>query len=230
MIPIVLLHGALGAKSQLEPFAEELRKLTDRPIYTYQCTGHGGEDVPTNGFTMAGLAADFGKWLQRENLLGADIFGYSMGGYIALLTVKNHPERVRHVLTYGTKFHWTPESAEAEKSQIIPEKIREKVPKFAAYLERLHGDKWEDVMRATAVLMTDLGSNPLLNDYTTNFIQHPVVLTRGSRDVMVSAEETQNMATSLPDARYEEIEGWPHPVQLLDPKEVALQIQRYLME
>lgn len=230
MNPLVLIHGALGCGAQLEALKSELAALTDREIWIYNCPGHGKDssNIPENGFEMGELAINFGKFLRKNNLLGADIFGYSMGGYIALLAVRNHPERIRHILTLGTKFHWTAESAKAEVSQIIPEKIREKVPKFATYLESLHGGNWENVLRATAKLMHKLGDNPLLDDYTANFIQHPVVLARGSRDVMVSAEETQTMATSLTDATYEEIEGWPHPIQLLPTEELAAYILKKL--
>lgn len=223
MNPLVLIHGALGCGTQLESLKTELESLTDREIWIYNCPGHGSDasKIPENGFEMGELATNFGGFLRTNNLLGADIFGYSMGGYIALLAVRNHPERIRHILTLGTKFHWTPESAQAEVRQIIPEKIREKVPKFAVYLESLHGEAWEDVMRATGKLMLALGNKPLLDDYAANFIQHPVVLARGSRDVMVSAEETQSMATSLTDATYEEVNGWPHPIQLLPTRELA---------
>lgn len=226
MNPIVLIHGALGCGKQLEPLAAELEKLTSRPVHIFNCPGHGGEPIPLDGFSMEVLATELVNWLRRNNILGADVFGYSMGGYIALLAVKNAPERIRHILTLGTKFEWSPESAEREISQIIPEKVREKVPKFANYLASLHGQNWDKVMEATQVLMTKLGQKPLLNDYSLSFIQHPVIVARGSRDVMVSREETESVALSLPDAHYEEIEGWPHPIQLLPTEDLA----KYMLE
>lgn len=230
MNPIVLIHGALGCGKQLEPVRSELEKVTGREIYIYNCPGHGGETIPKGGFDIPFLTASFGKWLQSENLLGADVFGYSMGGYIALSAVRNHPQRIRHILTLGTKFDWSPETAEKESGQLVPAKIREKVPKFAAYLESLHGPEWEQVVKTTAQLMRKLGEKPGLDSYALGFIQHPVVLCRGSRDSMVTREETVGVENDLPDGRYLEIEGWPHPIQLLDPKQVSGLIIRHFGE
>ncbi|KAB2814000.1 alpha/beta fold hydrolase [Phaeocystidibacter luteus] len=226
MNPIVLLHGALGAGSQLEPIAREIRQQTSREVFAYECPGHGGQDVPEEGFEMGTLAAHFGKWLGENNILGADVFGYSMGGYIALLTVRTHPERIRHILTLGTKFDWSVEGAKREMRYLDPALLEEKVPKYAAHLQSLHGGAWKDVLSATSQLMTTLGANPLLNEHNLQFIQHPVVITRGSEDKMVSREESESVSLSLVDARYEEIEGWEHPLEKLEPEAVSRLVTR----
>ncbi|NVK27282.1 MAG: alpha/beta fold hydrolase [Flavobacteriia bacterium] len=228
MNPIVLLHGALGAGSQLQPIASVLHKHSDRTVLIYECPGHGGSPVPAEGFEMGALAADFGKWLSENNILGADVFGYSMGGYIALLTVRTHPERIRHILTLGTKFDWSVEGAEKETRYLNPDLLEEKVPKYAAHLKSLHGETWREVLRATAHLMTNLGANPLLNEHNLQFIQHPVVIARGSQDKMVSASESESVSLSLADARYEEIDGWEHPLEKLDSSEVSKLVMRIL--
>lgn len=229
MNPIVLLHGALGAGTQLSPIATELAKLTDRPIHIYNFSGHGGETVPEEGFEMSQLALEFGLWLSQNQLLGADIFGYSMGGYVALLTVQKHPERIRHILTLGTKFDWTPEGAKKETRYLNPDLLEEKVPHYAKHLESIHGNQWKAVCRATAKLMVSLGEAPLLDENRLQFIQHPVVITRGTQDKMVSAEESKAVSLSLSDARYEELTDWEHPLEKLDATAVARLIERILV-
>lgn len=229
MNPIVLLHGALGAGSQLKPIASELSKLTDRPIFVYNFPGHGGDEVPEDGFEMGHLAQQFGLWLSQNNILGADIFGYSMGGYVALLTVQKQPERIRHILTLGTKFDWSPEGAKKETRYLKPSLLEEKVPHYAKHLENLHADKWKAVCEATAKMMITLGNNPLLTENRLQFIQHPVIITRGAEDKMVSAEESEKVSLSLPDARYEELEGWVHPLEKLSAKDVAELVARLLV-
>lgn len=228
MNPIVLLHGALGAEQQLKPIAEALQKHTKRPIYTYNFPGHGGTDVPQSGFDMGVLAREFGAWLSSMNLMGADIFGYSMGGYIALLTVRSHPERIRHILTLGTKFDWSPEGAQREVRHLDAQKLEEKVPAYAHHLQQLHGPKWKEVLKATASMMLKLGENPLLNDTTLQSIQHPVIITRGTEDRMVTREESESVSLTLPDARYKEIEGWVHPLEKLDIEALSVKIIGFL--
>lgn len=229
MNPIVLLHGALGAGKQLQPIAEALKERTDRPVLIYNFKGHGGEEVPSAGFEMGQLAKQFGLWLSENNILGADIFGYSMGGYVALLTVQKSPERIRHILTLGTKFSWSPEGAKKETRYLDPELLESKVPHYAKHLESLHGVQWKAVCEATARLMLTLGDKPLLTEERLQYIQHPVVVTRGTQDKMVTASESEKVSLSLPDARYEELVGWEHPLEKLDPKNVADLIQRFLL-
>ncbi len=221
MNPLVLLHGALGSGAQLEPIKTEVEKRTSRPVYIFNFPGHGGEEVPTSGFAMEQLADQFGAWLSQNNIMGADIFGYSMGGYVALLTVRKFPERIRHILTLGTKFDWSVEGAKNEVRHLNPDLIAIKIPKYAAHLESLHGDQWKRVLEATARLMTRLGAKPLITTEQLQLIQHPVVICRGGSDKMVSREESEKVALDLLDAEYREIPDWPHPLERLSAREVA---------
>lgn len=213
MNPIVLIHGALGAASDLEPVAQALSEATDRPIYIYNVPGHGTDDqIPEGGFRMTEIARGFGFWLSEKNLLGVDVFGYSMGGYVALLAVKDHPQRIRHIVTLGTFFDWNPEGARKETKYLNPSLIKEKVPAYAKTLEQIHGERWGEVMEATASLMLDLGEQPLLTEYALSTIQHPVVIGRGGLDRMVGRTSSEQVADTLPDGLYEEPGQWEHPI------------------
>ena len=62
-----------------------------------------------------------------------------MGGYVALNLASQSPEILGKIITLGTKFAWTKESATHETSRMIPEIMEKKIPAYTQKLERVHG-------------------------------------------------------------------------------------------
>jgi pimeloyl-ACP methyl ester carboxylesterase len=52
--------------------------------------------------------------MDGANIARADVFGYSMGGYVALHLAATSPARIRRVATLATKLVWTAEIAARE--------------------------------------------------------------------------------------------------------------------
>src|SRR6218665_691823 len=162
---MLLLHGAIGAKDQLLPLAEKLSGPFT--VHTLSFSGHGGEAMP-DAFSMQLFANDVLNYLEKNNIPKISIFGYSMGGYVALYLAKHHPEKVEKIFTLATKFLWTPEIAAKEIKMLDAEKIAEKIPAFAQILEKRHTpNNWKVVLQKTAAMMMEMGaSNPLqLSDF-----------------------------------------------------------------
>ena len=123
---LLLLHGALGDKRQLVPIKDYLSSVYD--VHSLNFSGHGGESMPAL-FSIELFTENLMEYLEEYNLKNVKIFGYSMGGYVAL-NVARFTQRIGCIITYGTKFHWTPDSAQHEIKKLDPEKIRQKVPVF----------------------------------------------------------------------------------------------------
>lgn len=132
---LLLLHGALGAKSQLEPLKKIIEN--DFEIHLLNFEGHGDKNS-NNDFSIELFAKNLLDFLNENNVEKVNIFGYSMGGYVALQLATQHPKRFEKIVTLGTKFKWSPEEAAKETRMLNPEKIEEKVPAFANYLNQLH--------------------------------------------------------------------------------------------
>ena len=92
MNSLLLLHGAIGAKDQLQPIAEQLKNTFD--VHTLNFSGHGGEPMPSS-FSIEQFAGDVLLFLKQNNISKTNIFGYSMGGYVALYLAKHHPDRLK---------------------------------------------------------------------------------------------------------------------------------------
>ena len=195
MESILFLPGALAGKTQVEALRSKLGEQYQ--AYALSFPGHEKESMDERAFNIEGLADYVLHWMDENNIVAAHIFGYSMGGYIALWLARFFPKRVKCIMTVGTKFHWDKEQALKEVKMLDPDKIEAKVPAFAETLRRKHGENsWRQVLQNTAHLMTALGQYHLLEE-DFRLVDTPVLLCRGENDTMVSEAETLSVASFL---------------------------------
>jgi pimeloyl-ACP methyl ester carboxylesterase len=221
MQPLLLLHGALGSESQFD----FLSGLKDHFIvHTMNFSGHGGKDLPET-FSIEGFANDVLDYISKNNLPSLNIFGYSMGGYVALYLAKHHPEKVNAIFTLATKFNWTPEIALHETKMLNAEKIEEKIPAFAKQLEKLHYPAdWKSVLQKTAGMMIGLGNRNPLQEENYRTIKQKVLIGIGDKDAMVTLEETIAVYRNLPNADLIVFPHMPHPFEKADHRRLTAEM------
>ncbi|MCP4438277.1 MAG: alpha/beta hydrolase [Aureispira sp.] len=226
MNSILLLHGALGSQKDFVQLKEILS--TDYKVYSLNFSGHGGRTFPRKGFSMAAFVQDILAFMELYQLEQIDVFGYSMGGYVALELAKQEPQKLGKLFTLGTKFDWTPESAAKEAKMLNPDKIEAKIPKFAEALFKTHEPAdWKEVMRCTVDMMTGLGNGLALSAADLNNIQHPISINVGSLDNMVSQEESELAAQQLPNGTFNVLEGFKHPINQVDMQQLATRLKAF---
>jgi pimeloyl-ACP methyl ester carboxylesterase len=227
MESIVLLHGALGAASQFEALAAGLSQRYQ--IYTFNFEGHGGRALPAQGLDMQALADELVQFVQEKQLAQPHVFGYSMGGYAALLACQQHPGLLGKLVTLATKWHWDAATAEKETKMLQPDVVAAKVPAFAASLVQRHAPAdWQALMRATADMMRQLGQNPVLRPEALAGIHNPCLLLLGDRDKMVTLEETRAVYQQLPQAQLGILPGTPHPLEQVDVALLGFMLHRFI--
>ena len=100
--PLVLLHGGLGA---IEMFGPNLAALAKgRQVIGVDLQGHGRTadiDRPLSTQLMAGDIAGLIKHLKLDR---PDVFGYSLGGGVAIHLAAQHPELVGRLVIVSTPF------------------------------------------------------------------------------------------------------------------------------
>lgn len=225
---LLLLHGALGTARQMQPLATFLSDSF--AIHTLTFYGHGGELPPEEGYNFDRFADDIINYLDKEGLAEVSVFGYSMGGYAALYTALKHADRFSRIATLGTKVIWTTAGAEREVKMLNPEAIEQKVPAFAAHLEQLHGDQWKQVLSATAAMMRQLGSEPLLNEKDYRALTHQIMLGIGDRDHMAGLEDAVEVFKYLQNGRLWVLPQTPHPLEKVDIKLLAAGLKRFFQD
>jgi pimeloyl-ACP methyl ester carboxylesterase len=215
MNPILILHGALGSAAQLYPL-QALLERSGKKIFLANFSGHGGSPFEDE-FSIEQFADELLQFLEDQNLKHVNVFGYSMGGYVALWAAHLRPDFFNNIVTLGTKFDWTVSSAQLEIKKLNPEKIKEKVPAFAETLAQRHApNDWKEVVTKTANLMMRLGNKPLLTQQVLEHIQHPVTICLGDKDDLTSAAYSEQVAANLPRGRFILLEKTPHPIEKVE--------------
>lgn len=215
---LLLLHGALGSKDHFCSLKKRLEETYD--VYAINFEGHGGEES-VNDFSIQLFTGNVIEFIETHSINDVHIFGYSMGGYVALNEALKIPKKVKKILTLGTKFNWDMESAEAEVKLLNPTKIEEKVPQFAENLRQLHAPQdWKVVMNKTADMMINMARGAKLFDDDFKKIHQHVVIGIGSLDNMVSYEESEYVSNLLPNAQLIQLEGVKHPIETIGTEEL----------
>lgn len=215
MIPLLLLHGALGSKVQMEPLATRIHE-SGKEVFTMNFSGHGGEPFSKQGFSIPVFVDDVISFMDFHEVKKVDIFGYSMGGYVALLLATQHAHRIRSIITLGTKFDWSNDSAAHEVKKLNLERIIEKVPAFARTLELRHQpNDWKDLVSRTATLMMDLGEQPLLNERNLRMLNHSVLVALGDHDDTADQQYSLEVATWL-NGQFRCLPNTPHALEKVD--------------
>ncbi|HLP39748.1 alpha/beta fold hydrolase [Lacibacter sp.] len=223
---LLLLHGAVGSKDQLQPLADLLKN--DFSVHLFNFSGHGGKPFVQEPFLIEAFANEVGEYLSTHKIQQASVFGYSMGGYVALYLAKQHPQLLSEIVTLATKFQWDEMIAAKEVAMLNAEIILEKVPVFAEQLKQRHApNDWKLVLDKTKAMLVQMGKeNPLqLNDYTT--IEQPAFLLLGDNDKMVTREETEAVQKALPNSRFQLLEQTAHPIEKVNNVVLADMIREF---
>lgn len=94
--PLVLLHGALMT---IEGFGELVPSLAKtRQVIAVEQQAHGRTADIDRPFRYEQMADDTAALLRQLGIEEADLFGYSMGGAIAMQMAIRHPELVRRLV------------------------------------------------------------------------------------------------------------------------------------
>lgn len=222
---LLLLHGALGSAKQLDPIKNILG--SSYVIYSFDFTGHGGTNIPDK-ILMPDLVDQLEEFIKknisdREDLT---IFGYSMGGYAALLLASRGSCKIDNIVTLGTKLLWTEEIATKEIKMLNPAIIEDKVPAFAKELAERHAPQdWKLLMNRTAEMMIDLGVKQYLNRETLERISANCKLMLGDRDTMVTIEETLEVFRQIKGASLSMLPLTPHPIEKVNFERLSFEIR-----
>lgn len=216
----MLLHG-LGATAQLNwgacfgPLAEEFRTLA------VDHRGHGG-GLRTRRFRLEQCADDAVAAAQARGVSRFIAVGYSMGGPIASLAWRRHPDVVSGLVLCATSRHFMHRRVAraarvalpvaAQLSRLAPSVARERIlrrmlarvehPQLRERLYReLEGHDPRSVIQATHAL-SGFSSHDWIGE-----VDVPTAVIVTTRDELVPPERQRKLAASIPGAVVFEVEG-----------------------
>lgn len=223
--PLVVMHGALGS-TELE--TDRLVQVweTSFRVYALDFAGHGRsasvEGVPT-WETYCGNAITV---FDRFGLQRAAVFGFSMGGAIAVHLALARPDLVGRLAAHGVNVQW--DEAEVEAMVGPMERIASRHPFWAKRLADVHGaDRWRELVAQLAAFTRGLPHQHLA-DADLARISCPTLVSTGDRDRFFDIRHAVGLYRAIPDAHLQVLPGVDHPIQTVDVPAFAADIARFL--
>lgn len=214
MQTLLLLHGALGSGEDLSALSNKLKKF-EYDLHSITFSGHGGI-IFQSEFGIHQFSKELESYIHEKELHKPIVFGYSMGGYVALNLAITNPDIIGKIITLGTKFNWNMTSIEKETKHLDPEILQQKVPDYSRSLENKHGKSWQDLVIKTSALLKKINTESSINAETLKNCKLPVLLGIADKDHLVSIEETLEVYRSLNKASMFMLPNTRHQIETVN--------------
>jgi pimeloyl-ACP methyl ester carboxylesterase len=184
--PLVLLHGGLfDIDQQFGALIPDL--ASGRRVIAVDFQGHGRTNDIDRPFSAAAFAEDVLGVLDHVEVGRADVFGFSVGGAVALELAIEHPERVRKIVVSSTSFAASgmrgAENAEAVGAMTVD--MIAGTPMEAAYFTKSpHPDPEHLQVLLDKLGATYAGGFPDRTDAEIRAIAAPTLITVGDADMV----------------------------------------------
>ncbi len=232
--PLLLIEG-LGQsmwawREQVPVFARSYRTIA------FDTRGTGRSPVPDEPYGIDELAQDAADVLGGRK---ADVVGLSMGGYVALTLALSRPELVRSLVLVGTgaggpdRVPRPQEVRDAYAAAVglpFDEYGRRTMPlTFSPGWAEQNRERFEEILAArgehptpdvTLAAHLEACYGFYARGCEVERIDVRALVLHGDADVIVPVENGRALASRLPNARYVELAGRGHNVQLEDPATV----------
>jgi methylmalonyl-CoA epimerase len=207
--PLLLLHGAAGSTAlETTPLMRKL-EATFR-VLAVDFTGHGRSSMPDDPEFTADLFADNARAaLDHFGVEAADVFGFSMGGNMALQTARRHPDRVRRLAVHGANVAWNDDLVDAMVSRLNADVIASRQPATARRLAAAHSD-WKQLFAATQDFVEQLPALTQEMLDASAALDHPVLVSAVDEDDLFPLETPLTLYRQLPNARLAILPGRRH--------------------
>jgi 3-oxoadipate enol-lactonase len=244
--PLLLIQGMSGTHlSWGEPFRATLEESFD--VVAFDNRGIGLSERISESFTIAEMAADADELLERLEIESAHVVGISMGGMIAQELALAHPERLRS-LTLGCTYCGGP------GSQLMP---RENVEKLGAAMASGNRDtaiRASYEINLSPNFRSDEGAYAAFREMATKVpaakqvielqvqaifghdtsgrigeIAAPTLIVHGTLDGVLPFPNGEQIASLLPHARFEILEGVGHMFWWEQPQRSAELIREHAL-
>ena len=144
--PLILLHGGLGSGDTFGPILPTLAENHQAIVVDLQ--GHGRTADIDRPIDVKLMADDIAALIRHLGLDRPDIFGYSLGGGVALFTARKYPELVGKIVVL---------SAYATRDAVYPDILAQQGQVSAASVEFLKDTPMYQLYQRVAPRPEDFG-------------------------------------------------------------------------
>ncbi len=229
--PIVLLHGAGGDHLSWPP---EVRRLPDCRVYTPDLPGHGRTEGAGRQ-SIEDYARSIVNFIDVVGFSRALFAGYSMGGAIALSLALDYPDRVAGISLISTGPRLPIPSSVLDNAvhpSTLPLAIK-LLQEMSFGSQTLAGLKAMTFRRLAATRQTLLLNDLLACDRFNvtdrlDAIRTPTLVVCGTDDKLTPVRFSKALASQIPGAALQTVDGAGHMLVLEQPRRLARLISVFL--
>jgi pimeloyl-ACP methyl ester carboxylesterase len=179
--PLLLLHGGLfDIDLQFGAVLPELSR--HRQVIAADFQGHGRTNDVDRPLSTTGLAGDVVGLLEHLQLDQVDVFGFSIGGAVALQLAIEHAALVRRLVVSSVSFH--PEGERGQNTEAVGSMTVDMIagtPMEAAYRAKSpHPERLQDLLDKLGAYQ----AGPGWSDDDIRGIAAPTLITVGDADMV----------------------------------------------
>ncbi|MFE5318331.1 alpha/beta fold hydrolase [Paenibacillus sp. NPDC056579] len=193
--PLLLLHGQFATASMFYPILPELTH--HRQVVLIEQQGHGHTADIDRPLSFAQMGQDTAELLRQLGITGADVFGYSGGGTVALQLAKSNPQLIRKLALASTVysmdgyFPYIVEGLKHASAEAFPSQMKQEYERVAP-----HPENWPKLIAKGAQMANKSNKEDFLEPAQLQQITLPVLLIIGDNDI-IRPEYAHEMAKLL---------------------------------
>lgn len=205
----------------------------DRRVVRYDGRGFGLSDRDVSDFSVAARVRDVLAVVDSLGLERFALYGYSAGGPVAIALAARHPERVSHLVLAAT---YTGGISDPERRRSVTDLGRfvagswETTMARASLVEFLAPEANDVERRVLMHFLSVAADGPQLGGFFTALlntdvsaeaprIRVPTLVVAGDKDTTIPLDASRNLASLVPGARFEVVEGASHiGASITDPR------------
>ena len=227
--PLLVLHGALGS-TEME--TDRLIRVWERDfrVVGMDLPGHGrSASLETPSPEWSRFALDAITAYESLGLGPAAVFGFSMGGGVALGLTLRRPDLVARLAVHGVNVQWDRAEVDAMVGPMDVATMQSAQPFWARRLAEVHGaDRWQALV-AQMIAFTRGLPDAWMADAELARIAVPTLVSTGDADRFFDVRHAVGLYRAIPDARLRVIPGLDHPIQGVDVATFAADVRDFLL-
>lgn len=214
--PVVILHGAAGC-TQMETELLARRLSSSYRVFALDFAGHGESDPLEDLHFAPSLFIDNVEALfDHLSLEKAHLFGFSLGGFIALAFAHRNPQRVQRLAIHAVNLIWDQRLVDLMLTRLDQDQIKQRSAELVQYLSDMHGEEnWVTLFERMKTYTNEIRGH--FDDFAgVEKTPVPTLVSAVDKDDLFTIDSPVYLYKHLPNSTLAILPGKRHALQNVD--------------